>query len=85
MLRLDLTPALSSEERENGGQVSGIWLSLDRLNEFPPKKEAGDGCSFSQGEKVRMRASPFAKKLDAPLRRCVPILHLPSTGDTILQ
>jgi len=42
MIRFDLTPALSSkasEERENGRQVSGIWLSLDRLNEFPPNKK----------------------------------------------
>ena len=27
------------------------------------KPELCDGCSFSQGEKVRMRASPFAKKV----------------------
>jgi hypothetical protein len=50
MSRLDLTPALSSKERENGGQVSGIWLSLDRLNGFPLNKKQAMAVPSPGGE-----------------------------------
>jgi hypothetical protein len=55
--RLDLTPALSSEERENRR------LPLEYLRQQWPdsrwqNQQGPMAFSFSQGEKVRMRAIP---------------------------
>jgi hypothetical protein len=47
--RLDLTPALSSEERENHRLALGKLVRLDISGRSSAKPEACEGFSFSQG------------------------------------
>jgi len=69
MLRLDLTPALSSAERENGRQVSGIWSPLDWLNEFPPNKMRAMAVPSPWG---RIALLAFAQRLINVSRTHIP-------------